>query len=420
MTGQSIEADSDFTSLTSVAEAKHLMQLMFGIVSKVETVVLTELHGRILAQDVVSERDFPAFTNAALDGYAVCTEDLNKDAENQLQIVAQVFAGDSKTYHLTAGQAIRILTGALMPSNANVVVAQELVTVVDGQLFLPADLRLEKNYREQGEDTRVGQVVFKQGKLLSAFDIGKLAALGVESCDVYRRLKVALCSTGDEIIEPGAEADPGSVYDANRFMLMSLLAQLGVEVTDLGILKDNNLDLREAISQAANRHQVIICSGGASTGDADFIAQIIKELGDLCFWRIAAKPGRPLAVGRVDDTCIIGFPGNPVAVAACFCMLAKPLLLSLGGAGWKEPHRLKLPAGFSIKSKLGRTEWIRAQLQKTDGVQHVTRYNRQGSGILSSLTESDGFVEVSAGTKGVQKGDMIDFIPFEQFGVCNA
>jgi len=387
-----------------------------------ETVGLNEAHGRVLAEAVISPRDIPGFDNAAVDGYAVRGADLNPDEPTTLPISAFIAAGHAAPEPLAPGTAAYILTGARLPSGADTVVMQEEVSVTEvgaeKQVTLPAKIKAGSNWRPQGEDVALGQQVFASGQRLRPQDIGMLSALGQAQVTVYQPLRVAVFSTGDEIVEPGQPLPADGVYDVNRYMLKGLLANAGCTVTDLGVLPDRADVVKEALAEAAQNHQLVITSGGASTGSEDHVAQAVTELGALHFWRIAVKPGRPMAFGQIGDTRFVGLPGNPVATAACFLRFVFPLLNALAGQGWVEPQLWTVPADFTLKKKPNRRELLRGQLVRDEqGELRAAKHAKQGSGILSSLVEGDGLIEVMDDVTLIEPGDPVQFMPFSQFNI---
>lgn len=381
-----------------------------------ESVSLRQAQGRILAEPLISGRDIPGFDNAAVDGYAINAADLNPKQATQLPLVGQATAGHASAEALKPGTAMRILTGAKMPDGADTVVMQEDVEVVDGQVTFPAGIKAGSNWRPRGEDVPLGKAVRSVGQRLRAQDIGMAAAIGYEQLQVFKILRVAIFSTGDEILEPGQPLAEDSVYDVNRYMLLGWLQAMGCAVTDLGILPDQYDAVSTALTQAADSHDVIMTSGGASTGDTDHITDVLAAEGSLNFWRLAMKPGKPLALGQLGNARFIGLPGNPVAVGVCFLRFAHPLLCALSGQQWPEPRSYPLPAAFNMKKKGGRSEFMRAQLEMNDGKLRVKNYPKQGSGILSSLVEADGLVELAEDLTQVKEGDLVRFFPFDQFG----
>lgn len=402
--------------LLPVPEALAQLRAAGSPVAEIETIPLSEASGRILAEPLISSRDIPGFNNSALDGYAVNAADLTAGQPTQLPIVGQSTAGHASAEALKPGAAMRILTGAKMPEGADTVIMQEDVEVADGQVIIPAGVKPGANWRPRGEDVKNGQAVLSSGERLRAQSIGMAAAIGYAQLKVYKPLRVAVFSTGDEVLEPGQTLAEDSVYDVNRYMLRSWLQAMGCAVTDLGILPDQYDTVCTALTESAQTHDVIMTSGGASTGDTDHIANVLKAEGTLNFWRLAMKPGRPLAFGQLSEARFMALPGNPVAAGVCFLRFVYPLLCVLSGQQWPEPRSYQLPAAFALKKRAGRCEYARAQLLTAGGTLSVKNHPKQGSGILSSLLEADGLIELTDDLTQVEEGDLVTFYPFDQFG----
>jgi len=403
-------------NLLSVPDALAQLREAGQSVVETEVVSLADAQGRVLAEPLISGRDIPGFNNAAVDGYAIRAEDFNSQQTTLLPLVGQSTAGHASAEALKPGTTMRILTGAKMPEGADTVVMQEDVEVTDGQVSFPAGIEAGANWRPRGEDVANGQAVRPAGLRLRPQDIGMAAAIGCSQLRVYKALRVAVFSTGDEILEPGEPLREDSVYDINRYMLRSWLEAMGCAVTDLGILPDQYDAVSNALTAAAESHDVIMTSGGASTGDTDHIADVLAAEGTMNFWRLAMKPGKPLALGQLGKARFVGLPGNPVAVGVCFLRFAYPLLCTLSGQQWPEPRSYQLPAAFSMKKKAGRTEFMRSVLQQSEEGLRVSSYAKQGSGVLSSLVEADGLVELAEDLTQVEEGDLVTFFPFDQFG----
>jgi molybdopterin molybdotransferase len=403
----------------TAAEALDLLKARVTPVVERETVPLAEAHGRILAEPVISPRDAPAFDNLAVDGFAFAHADLAPAGPTRLILLkGRAAAGHPFAGRLPRGAALRVLTGAPMPEGADCALMQEDVEVEGDAVVIPPGVKAGANRRRAGEDVRAGQVALQPGIRLRPQDVGVAATFGRDRLEVFRRLDVALVSTGDELREPGAPLGPGETYDANRTILSGLIAGLGCGVTDLGILPDRADAVAEALGRAAAAHDVVIASGGASRGDEDHVVRAVDRLGQLHFWQIAVKPGRPLAFGQLGRAVFIGLPGNPVAAIVCFLRFARPLLTALGGGRWPEPHGFAVPADFAMTKKPGRREYLRARLfAGADGRTWAHKIEREGSGILTSLTEADGLVEVAEETTGIERGDLVQFVPFSEFGV---
>jgi molybdopterin molybdotransferase len=397
--------------LLPIDEVEGLLAARVTPVREVEMVTLAAATGRVLAGDLVAGVDLPPFDNSAVDGYAVRHADLNADTETRLRVVDRVTAGQVARRPVASGEAIRIFTGAPMPPQADTVFMQEDCRVNGGAVVVPAGLPAGANRRLAGEDVRAGSVALGQGRRLGPQHIALAAALGVRELAVRRRVRVALFSTGDEIVEPGAERPAPALYDANRHLLAGLLARLGAEITDLGILADDQRQLAAAITAAAANHDLVLTSGGVSTGEADHVRSAIENIGRLVFWRVAIKPGRPVAMAVVNGAAFVGLPGNPVAAFVTFVRVVRPLLLQLAGATPEPLIALPVRAGFFHRKKAGRREYLRVSLVRApDGSFEATPFPREGAGILSSLTETSGLAELTEDITRVEPGQLIGFL----------
>jgi molybdopterin molybdotransferase len=399
-------------ALMSIDEATALIAERLSPVSASETVALISADGRILAQDVTAPIDLPPFDNSAVDGYAVRFGDLQPQG-TMLPVQGRVAAGTVTGGPALAGAAVRIFTGAPMPDGFDTVFMQEDVRMTEsGSVTLPAGLKQGSNRRLRGEDIRRGDHALAAGRCLTPQDVALLAALGLASVAVRRRLRVAVFSTGNEIVSPGAPLGHAKIYDSNRFMLQALLRRLACEVTDLGILPDARETVANALSAAAAAHDLLITSGGVSTGEEDHVKAAVEQAGALTFWRLAIKPGRPVAMGVVQGTPFIGLPGNPVAVFVTFAYVARALIARLAGESFAPPTPVPVRSGFAYKKKEGRREYVRARLSNAGGVT-AQKHPREGAGIITSLTESDGLVELPEAATRVEPGEMVGFLPFE-------
>jgi molybdopterin molybdotransferase len=387
-------------------------------VAEIERVGLRDARGRVVAADVAAPIDLPPFDNSAVDGYAVRHADLRGNGDSRLTIAGRLTAGMRADVALKAGQAIRIFTGAAMPAGADTVFMQEDVTVEGDAVTVPHGLKLGSNRRLAGEDVPFGHVVLPAGTVLEAQHIALAAALGLTDLDVRRRLKVAIFSTGDEVVEPGSPRGGAAIYDANRYLLSALLERLGVAVTDLGILADDPDALARALGAASAGHDLVVTSGGVSTGEADHVRSAVERIGSLVFWRVAIKPGRPVAMGVIRgasnaSAAFVGLPGNPVAVFVTFVRVVKPLLLRLAGARPQKLMPLPVRTAFAYKKKKDRREYVRVALRRGgDGEIEAVKHPQDGAGILTSLTETDGLLELPEDVTSIEPGDRVGFLSY--------
>jgi molybdopterin molybdotransferase len=383
-------------------------------VSACETVGLLESDGRVLAADVVARRTAPPLDNSAVDGYAVRTADLAAP-EVRLPVGGRVAAGRVPDRPIRPGEAIRIFTGAPLPDGVDAVIPQELARPQDDAVWLPP-IKPGANLRPAGEDFHAGTMVLAAGRRLSPQDCGHAAAAGHASLTVRRRPVVALFATGDEMREPGQPDEPGTIVNSNMYVLAGLVRRLGCEPRALGIVPDRPEALRAALAAAAESGaDAILTTGGVSVGEEDHVKPVVESLGALHFWRIAIRPGRPLAFGRVGTVPFIGLPGNPVAAWVTFLMFARPALLHLAGAAPVPPQRFPVAAGFAFAKKPGRREWLRGTVRRGDDGRLVAeRFPNEGSGIFTSVVASTGLIELPEGMGPVQPGDTVDYLPFSE------
>ncbi len=399
--------------LLPVDELEKIIAERVGPVAEIEGVALAQARGRVVAQDVIAPIDLPNFDNSAVDGYAVRHSDLNAQSDTRLAIVDRITAGRSASQPLQAGQAIRIFTGAPMPHGADTVFMQEDVRTEDGSVIVPSGLKRGANRQLAGEDVRTGSAVLPAGRILNVADVALASALGLTELPVRRRIRVALFSTGDELIEPGMPLKDASLYDANRRLLTGLITSLGATVTDLGILSDDPAQLATALKQAASGHDLVVTSGGVSTGEADHVRDAVETIGTLVFWRVAIKPGRPVAMGVIEKAAFVGLPGNPVAAFVTFVRVVRPLILRLSGANASPLVALPVRAGFSYRKKKGRREYVRVAIKRSgDGIVEAFKHPQEGAGVITSLTQTDGLVELSEDTTSVEPGATVGFLPY--------
>jgi molybdopterin molybdotransferase len=387
-----------------------------------EQVPLAEACGRFLAKDIVSPRPIPAHDNAAVDGYAFAHAPYVRDKGARLKVIGKAVAGHPFNDVPTPDSTVRIFTGAVMPTGFDTVAMQEDVRLErsgeDLWALVPAGLKKGANRRLAGEDAEAGAVLVEDGARLRPQDVASAAATGLGRLACYVPLKVAILSTGDEILRPGEAFSPGKVYDANAPMLQGLVQAAGAEAVDLRVLPDNAEKVRASLAELSREYHVMILSGGASQGAEDHVVKSLDALGKRHLWQIAIKPGRPMSFGQIGDCVMLGLPGNPVAVFVCFLIYVRPVLTRLAGGLWSEPVRFLLPASFSQRKRLGRREFWRARLTRgNDERLQVTKFPRDGSGLISSLREADGLIEVPEDVEMVHEGELVNFIPFSGFGL---
>jgi molybdopterin molybdotransferase len=379
-----------------------------------ETATLAEAVGRILARDLVAGIAVPPHANSAVDGYAIAHADLLPGRDTVLRVTGRAAAGHPLGRPIERGEAIRIFTGAPMPEGADTVMMQEDCALAVGQVTMKPGIRKGANRRHAGEDVAKGAIALAAGRRLKPADLGLAAALGNDRLAVREKLRVALLSTGDEVREPGTPLPPGAIYDANRIMLASLLRGLGCRVTDLGIRPDREAALADTLAATAAEHDLIVTSGGVSTGEEDHVRAAIERLGRIDFWRLAIKPGRPVALGQVNGVPLIGLPGNPVAAALTFAIFGRPLILRLAGGASEAPALFRVRAAFAHKKRPGPREYVRASLRRDGDMVTAHKYLKDGAGILSSIVGSDGFVIVDEAADGLEPGAMVDFLPYAE------
>jgi molybdopterin molybdotransferase len=375
-------------------------------VTQSESVAIRDALGRVLAQDIVPGINVPAHDNSAMDGYAVRFSDLKGDT--RLQEVGSAFAGRIFEGQVGPGQCVRVMTGAVMPAGTDTVVIQEITRKEDGKIVIPAGQKAKQNVRYAGEDLKAGVPVLESGKLVRAADLGLLASLGIGEVEVKRRLRVAFFATGDELASIGQPLEEGEVYDSNRYTLFGMLSALGVELTDVGVVRDDPALLEKAFKSAAEKADVVITTGGVSVGEADFTRELMAKLGEVLFWKIAMRPGRPMAFGRIGNAFLFGLPGNPVAVMVTFYQFVRDALLHLSGRtdDYVLPL-LKVPAAVPLRKVPGRTEYQRGILFREGGEWKVKTTGQQGSGVLRSMSEANCFIVLEHERGKVEVGEPV-------------
>ena len=384
-----------------------------------ETVGIYEALGRVLAKDVTSPINVPSADNSAMDGYAFSGQSISASDQTSLAIIGKGLAGNAFSGSVQAGECVRIMTGAMMPLDCDTVIPQELVQV-DGDIihFKSSAIRGGDNRRLKGEDLSMGQAALLAGKIIRPADLGLIASLGIGQVSVHRRLRVGFFSTGDELRSIGEVLDEGCVYDSNRYTLFGMLTRLGVEIIDFGVVKDEANALRQVFSKAAATCDAIITSGGVSVGEADYTKQIMRELGDIAFWKINMRPGKPMAFGSIQaqghQAVLFGLPGNPVAVMVTFYQFVRQALLKMSGATQTEVPKMQAKALATIRKRAGRTEFQRGIVAiDHTGQRTVTITGSQGSGVLRSMSEANCLIILHHDQETVQSGDWVDVVMFE-------
>ncbi len=388
-------------------------------VDESQDVYLFDALGRVLAQDVISPISVPAHNNSAMDGFAFDAAQLQADQPLTLRVVGTALAGKAWQGKVNAGECLKIMTGAILPDGLDTVVPQEFCHIDNAHdvttITIPANiLKAGDNRRLLGEDLMQGQPALTAGQHLTPAALGLVASLGLPDVRVHRRLRVAYFSTGDEVLSLGDAPREGSVYDSNRYTVFGLLTRLGCEVIDMGVVRDDPALLEAAFAKAALQADAIITSGGVSVGEADFTKAMMKKLGDVAFWKIAMRPGRPMAVGRIGKSVLFGLPGNPVAVMVTFLAFVRPALLRMMGSTAKPAPLLRAKSSEPLRKKAGRTEYQRGLVSRApDGTLHVRTTGNQGSGVLSSMVQGNGLIVLHHEQGNVAVGDEVDVLMFE-------
>ncbi|EGG99867.1 Molybdopterin biosynthesis protein MoeA [gamma proteobacterium IMCC2047] len=400
-------------SLLPVENALQIFKDNVTPITETEKVSIRDALGRVLAEDVCSGLNVPPEDNSAMDGYALCTDDLVAGQRTRLNVSQQVFAGhEGEAFE--PGTAVRIFTGGHVPVGANAVVMQEDCEVDGDTVLLPESVKVGNNIRRQGQDIKQGSTVLEKGQKLHPQHLGLLASVGIVEVSVYRRLKVAALSTGDELMNPGEALAEGQIYNSNRFIMAGMIERLGFEFVDGGIVRDDLQVTKDKLGEAAQQADVVITSGGVSVGDADYVKPAVDELGHLDVWSMAMKPGKPVAFGHINNTPFFGLPGNPVSVFVGFLVLIKPYLQATQGMGWIEPISWKIPAGFAKKRSGVRQEYIRVRVvQNEQGQAQLETFHTQDSGVLRSTVFSDALAIIPPHTE-VKPGDMLDTLLLDE------
>jgi molybdopterin molybdotransferase len=395
-----------------VDQALALLRERLHVVTASEEIPLHQALGRVLAEPLMAQRSNPPLPNTAVDGYGMVGP--VPEGSHVLPLVGErAAAGPAVETPLPEGHAIRILTGAALPPGVDTVILQEDVTLGEGEIAFRGPLKKGANTRKAGEDVSEGQELFPARRVITPADLALATATGLSRATVRNPLRVAVVSTGDELVDMGGTAHAGQIFDANRPMLLAMAARMGFEPVDMGRVSDDRALLRARLDEAAERADVILTSGGASAGDEDHVSALLGQSGALQMWRIALKPGRPLALGMWKDRPVFGLPGNPVAALVCALIFARPAMGMMAGMGWIEPQGMDLPAAFEKRKKPGRREFLRARLR--DGKVEV--FASEGSGRISGLSWAEGLVELADGACEIQPGDPVRYIPYASFGI---
>ncbi len=409
----SCQDDSDPTSLP-VDAAWERIQTDIQPVAGVERLNVRQSLGRVLAEDIRSTVDVPAHDNSAMDGYALRAADLPASGTAALRLVGTALAGRPFHGTVAAGECVRIMTGAPMPPGSDTVVIQEQAEADGNTVRTGADHKPGQNVRRAGEDLQLGQTVFSAGTRVGPAELGMLGSLGLVEIGVYRRLRVAYFSTGDELQSAGTPLETGQIYDSNRYTLHAVLQRLGVDVTDMGVVPDEPAAMETAFRDAAGFADAVITSGGVSVGEADFVKDILEQLGEVSFWKIAMRPGRPLAFGRIGSARFFGLPGNPVSVVATWYQFVQPALRRMMGQKLERPLSFRVRTLDRLRKRPGRTEFQRGILERQpDGELVVRTTGSQGSGILNSVSRANCFIVVPHDSGAIAAGEYVDVQPFE-------
>ena len=381
-----------------------------NIIVKSELVNLQNSQGRFLFEDLKSKINLPPFNNSAVDGYALLKKDLNN---KYFYCTRRIAAGDKKNIKIKSGEAIRVFTGARMPSNSSTIVMQENTLIDKDKIKILKFPNLGENYRLKGEDIRKNQKILSKGSKINHQNINLIAASGIRKVKVFKKIKIGFFTSGDELRKPTENLKNSEINNSNYFALNSLLDQKFISKKYFGNLKDNLKIVKSNLLTASKKNNIIITAGGASVGDEDHLINALSSLGNIFFWRAAIKPGRPIAVGKINNCYVVCLPGNPVSVQLLYAMLITPLIEKLSGGNFKLPNSNKIIANFSMKKKTQRMEWLRVIKKTTKNHDIAEKYPKQGSGMISSVSYSDGIIEIPEDISEIKKGDIFDFYDFE-------
>lgn len=411
----SCKDDFDPKSL-SPGKALEKIQSAIQPVRDVEKIAIRDALNRVLAEDIQSLINVPSGVNSAMDGYAVNGGDIPESGIKELKVIGTSWAGRPFKGVVNSGDCVRIMTGAILPDNTDTVIIQEYVESRDDMIRIDNSTKKGENVRQAGEDIRKGEQVLTKGSRLNPADIGLIASLGIAEVKVTRKIRVAFFSTGDELRSIGQPLEEGCIYDSNRYTLHGMLTRMGSEIIDMGVIRDEKAALEEAFLAAAAGADAVITSGGVSVGEADYVREILAKLGQVEFWKVAMKPGRPLAFGKVGNACFFGLPGNPVSVMVTFYQFVQPALRRLMGDRHPDAITVKARCISKLKKRPGRVEYQRGILERDEsGQMTVRKTGAQGSGILSSMSQANCFIILPMDSTGVEPGMEVDIQPF--FGI---
>lgn len=400
-------------SLLSVETTLENIKKSISPLVTTQTQNIRDALGHVLAQEVISTINVPPHRNSAMDGYAIRFDDINSHPDTKLEVVGRSFAGQPYTGKVEAGQCIRIMTGAMMPDECDTVIMQEQTERENDTILVIGSHRVDENVRFPGEDIKQGSAILHPGKKITPADLGLLSSIGIAEVTTYRKPKVAFFSTGDELKSLGEELLPGDIYDSNRYTLFGMLKQMDVDILDLGVIADKKELIKQTLIDAAEQADMVLTSGGASVGEADYISEILNEIGKVNFWKIAMKPGKPLAFGHINKTPFFGLPGNPVSVMATCYLFVQPAIRYLKGL--KEDNQLTLTATIqnNLKKAPGRTDFQRGILKQIEnGELHVSTTGMQGSHILTSMSQANCFIVLDRDSGNISQGEQVVVLPF--------
>jgi len=410
--------DYDSNSLDAKQALQQILTRLQPI-AKTEVLPIRDALGRIIAEEIRSKIDVPGHTNSAMDGYAIDGAELPSQGQQAFVVAGTAWAGRPYLGNVKSGECIRIMTGAAMPENTDTVIMQEHVQKDGGNILVDNTNKLGQNVRQAGEDIATGEITLTRGNFISPAELGLLASVGISEVRVLKKIRIAFFSTGDELQPVGSVLEKGQIYDSNRYTLYGMLARLGVEIIDMGVIKDKKDAIKQAFNKAALCADVVITSGGVSVGDADFVKETLESIGEVNFWKVAMKPGRPLAFGKIKDAWFFGLPGNPVSVMVTFYMFVQPALKKMMGSAYHEPLIINATSNTQLRKRPGRIEYQRGVLTRIEHSDptvcnyEVIKTGAQGSGILRSMSNANCFIILPTDSSGVEIGDSVQVLPFE-------